>query len=61
MLEEDVKWMKAASPLRYPRKALLAALLRQVIALNRLGNKVLVDLSPAVQVLHQRYCTPRCF
>jgi DNA adenine methylase len=36
--------MKAASPLRYPGgKASLAGLLRQVIALNRLGNRTLVE------------------
>jgi DNA adenine methylase len=36
--------MKAASPLRYPGgKAPLAGLLRQIIALNRLGDRVLAE------------------
>ena len=36
--------MKAVSPLRYPGgKAALAALLRQVVTLNRLGDRVLVE------------------
>src|SRR5688572_25053409 len=36
--------MKAASPLRYPGgKATLTALLSQVIALNRLGDRIIAE------------------